>query len=72
MINYFNQFFQYMAEYTSSLHQWLKKDTPWNWSSVVQAAFDKLRQLLVSLPTLATYEPSICLGLSCDAISLVL
>ena len=69
-----NTFVHYcMAEYTSSpFNHLLKKDSPWTWSSNVQAAFERLKQSLVTLPILATYDPSIPLGLACDASEKVL
>ena len=62
MVNYFSNFFPQM-----SLNDLLKKDSKWNWSATVEAAFELLKRQLTSLPVLAKYDTSLPLGLSCDA-----
>ena len=67
MVNYFNQFFPRLSEYAAPLNILLKKDVAWQWSPTAQAAFDKLKITLVSLPVLAKYDPDLPVGLACDA-----
>ena len=67
MVNYFNQFFPKLSEYTAPLNTLLKKDVAWQWSPTAQAVFDKLKNTFVSLPVLAKYDPDLPVGLACDA-----
>ena len=46
MITYCASFIPNLASLTESLRQLIKKDTPWEWNSVQQAAFDRIKRIL--------------------------
>ena len=51
----------------SPLYQLLRNNVPWKWDKPEQEAFDSLKQLLSSEKVLVHFDPSIPLGISCDA-----
>ena len=53
----------------SPLYQLLRNGVAWKWGQSEQEAFDSLKQLLSSENVLAHFDPSIPLGIACDASS---
>ena len=58
LANYYHRFIDGYSGIVSPLTKLLRKNTPWQWTSIEQAAFDKLKQKLVSAPVLALPDPS--------------
>lgn len=56
LTSYFRKFVQNYAVITHDLYILLKKDQPWIWGKMQQAAFDKLKQILTQRPILAVYN----------------
>ena len=57
MVNYYNMFMEDLATITEPIHALLRKETPWEWSSSCQQAFDKLKRMIVSAPILTHFDP---------------
>lgn len=67
MVNYLSKFLPHSASVLYPLHNLLKKDVPWVWSSSQQEAFDQIKKMITSSPVLAFYDPSGELTLENDA-----
>jgi len=67
MVNYVMKFIPNLAGVLYPLHNLLKKDVEWNWSSAQQEAFDKVKLLITKTPVLAFYDPRKELTLENDA-----
>ena len=53
MASYYRRFIPNFAKIASPLHMLTRQDVPFQWMSVCQSAFDRLKQLLSSSPVLA-------------------
>ena len=51
------------------LYKLTKKDVTWRWGSEQQNAFDKLKDLLSSDEVLTHFDPTLPIGIACDASS---
>ena len=49
------------------LHQLTRKGVPWRWESVEDQAFQRLKTLLSSDKVLVHFDPTLPVGISCDA-----
>ena len=67
MINYLAKFLPKLAEVMQPLHNLLKKDVPYCWSTSQQAAFDTVKSMITEAPVLAFYKPEGKLVLENDA-----
>ncbi|KAF6016584.1 hypothetical protein EB796_025102 [Bugula neritina] len=56
-----------LSEVTSPLRELTKKSVTWSWGDEQQEAFDKLKTLVVSSPTLKLFDPDLPLTLSVDS-----
>ena len=56
-----------LATITEPLYRLTKKDVKWSWGSGKQAAFTKLKEMLTADTVLAHFDPSLPVGISCDA-----
>ena len=56
-----------LATVTEPLHRLTKKEVPWKWDREEQAAFQKLKDLLSADTNLVHFDPSLPIGISCDA-----
>ena len=56
-----------LSDRAAPLHELLKKGVPWNWNSETSAAFNGLKDDLMSMSILMHFDPSLPLGLACDA-----
>ena len=66
-VQFYSKFLPNLATITEPLHRLTKKDTPWIWGAEEQAAFQKLKDLLCADNVLVHFEPSLPVGISCDA-----
>ncbi|CEP09032.1 hypothetical protein, partial, partial [Parasitella parasitica] len=64
---FYHRFIDSLSTKAKPLYDLLKKDTEYVWSKEAQQAFDRIKQELVSLPTLAYPNPRLPYDLHCDA-----
>ncbi len=64
--HYYLRFIPSYAEVTTPLRKLLKQGE-WNWSKECQAAFEKLKELVTSAPTLAHFDIDMPIYVTCDA-----
>ena len=57
MLNYMSKFLPKLAEVMQPLHNFLKKEVPYNWSQNEERAFNKVKEMLLVGPVLAFYDP---------------
>ena len=67
LTNFFHKFVQGYANLTKPLTDLSKKDVLFDWTPSRQAAFDALKQALISAPVLAFPDPDKLFELVCDA-----
>ena len=56
-----------MATVTDPLYRLTKKNVQWQWGAEQKAAFQSLKDLLCTDTVLAHFDPSLPIGISCDA-----
>ncbi|XP_014671627.1 PREDICTED: uncharacterized protein K02A2.6-like [Priapulus caudatus] len=66
-VQFYGKFLPNLATLTEPLYRLTKKDIPWNWGSSEQATFQQLKQVLCTNSMLAHFDPSLPIGVSCDA-----
>jgi len=57
----------HFASVAEPLHRLTRKGNQWAWGSEEQAAFRRLKELLSTADVLAHFDPSLPLGVACDA-----
>ena len=66
-IQFYNKFLPNLATITEPLHRLTKTGVPWSWGKEQADAFLKLKDLLGADTVLAHFDPSLPIGISCDA-----
>ena len=66
-VQFYGKFLPNLATVTAPLHHLTKKDVPWKWGIEEQAAFQELKDLLCDDTILVHFDPSLPIGISCDA-----
>ena len=66
-VQFYSKFLPNLATLTEPLHRLTKNDTPWIWGAEEKAAFQKLKDLLCADSVLVHFDPSLPVGISCDA-----
>lgn len=56
MINYLGKYIPDLATVGQPLYELLRSTSVWIWGPVQQAAFDKIKELLTTSPTLKYYD----------------
>ncbi|XP_056144392.1 uncharacterized protein K02A2.6-like [Lampris incognitus] len=67
MINYYGRFIPDLATILQPLNALLHKGKKWQWTTACEAAFRKVKELMVSQKVLTHYNPELPLRLACDA-----
>ena len=65
--NFYRRFIDNYSGITKVLTSLLRKNTPWEWTSRCQDAFELLKQAFVQAPVLAHFSPELPIILECDA-----
>jgi hypothetical protein len=55
--NFFRKFIEHFSDKATPLLQLTKKDTPWNWTTEQQEAFDAIKKAFVQEVVLRTPDP---------------
>ena len=58
LLNYFHRNIPHISSYQRPLTELLKKNVRWDWSDKVQAAFEKLKELVVEAVRVHFFTPS--------------
>ena len=67
-LNFYSEFLPpTLSTITEPLHKLTRGGTTWEWGQTERTAFQKCKQLLTEDTVLAHFDPSLPLGLSCDA-----
>lgn len=66
-VQFYGKFLPNLATVTEPLYRLTKKDVKWSWGTSEQAAFSKLKEMLTADTVLAHFDPSLPVGISCDA-----
>ena len=66
-VNFYRKFLPNLATVTEPLHRLTRKDTPWKWTAEEQGAFQQLKEMLSADTVLAHFDPSLPVGIACDA-----
>ena len=67
LANYLHKYAANYAEMAKPLTDLLRKDVPWEWNAQHQAAFEKIKQSLISAPILALPDDTKPFSVVCDA-----
>jgi len=65
--NYCRDFIPQMSALTENMRRLLKKDTVWNWTTVHDKEFEKLKAIMSTAPVLANFDPEKKIIIQCDA-----
>ena len=66
-VQFYSKFLPNLASVTEPLHRLTKKEVPWTWGTEQIEVFKKLKDLLCVDTVLAHFDPSLPIGISCDA-----
>eukprot|EP00731_Ephydatia_muelleri_P035708 Em0150g6a len=66
-VQFYSKFLPNLASVTEPLHRLTKKEVPWTWGTEQVEVFKKLKDLLCADTVLAQFDPSLPIGISCDA-----
>jgi len=67
LVNFYGSFVPSLADKCEPLYSLTKKDTPFNWTSACDKAFEGIKASLSSAPVLSHHMPHLPIGISCDA-----
>ena len=66
-VQFYNKFLPNLATTTEPLYWLTKKEIQWKWGAEEQATFQALKNMLCANTVLAHFDPSLPVGVSCDA-----
>ena len=70
MVNHNEKFIKNLTDLCAPLNKLLRKSITWNWTEQCQQNFAKIKETLISGDVLAHFDPSLPLGITCDASSI--
>ena len=66
-VQFYGKFLPDLATVAEPLYRLTKKEVQWIWGPLEQATFQKLKDMLTSDTVLAHFDPTVPVGISCDA-----
>jgi hypothetical protein len=69
LVNYYGKFVENLGSVCQPLHRLLRANVTFTWDEKCSNSFNKLKILLSEAPVLCHYNPSLPVGLACDASS---
>jgi len=70
MVNHYGKFIKNLTDLCAPLNKLLRKAVTWNWTGQCQQNFTRIKETLISADVLAHFDPSLPLGIACDASSI--
>jgi hypothetical protein len=67
LANYYRRFVYRFSHITHPLTELTKKEKFWQWTEITQAAFDQLKQALITAPVLCIFNPNLPTRIEHDA-----
>ena len=67
LLHYYGRFLPNLADLLQPLNQLLQANSRWRWTQACKQAFERAKQLLMTAPVLAHYDPMLPLKLAADA-----
>ena len=68
-VQFYSKFLPNLATVTEPLYKLTRNNTKWSWNKKQEVAFTTLKQMLSTETVLAHFDPSLPIGVSCDASS---
>jgi hypothetical protein len=65
--NFYSRFIRDFSKITAPLTRLIRKDKPWGWDDDAQAAFEELKEAMVSEPILRHFDPTRAIIIETDA-----
>jgi hypothetical protein len=65
--NFYRRFIRDFSKIMAPLTRLIRKDTPWGWDDKAQAAFEKLKMVMVSEPIVRHFDPTKAITIEPDA-----
>ena len=66
-VQFYGKFLPNLSTQLEPLYTLTKKDSPWSWGPSQETAFQEVKKLLSADTVLAHFDPSLEVGISCDA-----
>ena len=66
-VQFYGKFLPNLSTVLEPLYRLTKKDIPWCWSTKEEAAFQRVKEMLCTDTVLAHFDPSLDIGIACDA-----
>ena len=66
-VQFYSKFLPNLSTITDPIHKLTRKGVNWGWNHEQKASFNTLKEMLSSNSVLAHFDPSLPLGISCDA-----
>ena len=64
---FYGKFLPNLSTVLEPLYRLTKKDTPWCWGTKEEADFQRVKEMLCTDTVLAHFDPSLDIGIACDA-----
>lgn len=69
LVTFYGKFVRNLSDVCEPLYKLTRQDEEFKWTKKCQAAFDEVKKKLSTSPVLAHFNPSIPIGIACDASS---
>lgn len=68
-VQFYGKFLNNLSTVSEPLHKLTRKGISWKWEDTEKQAFEQMKQLLMEKSVLVHFDPTLPIGLSCDASS---